>query len=118
MPSPLVNIPTYLLASIALLGAFSRFTHGTYTPQWYAFQEYHMKDDGSLNAKIVPTIDLIFGLTLLFGGRNARLLVASLSLGFFIMGTVGQVTNGKDYMADLALVGTAFIAVLSLNRKP
>ena len=113
----LTNLPTYLLASVVLLGAFSRFTHGEHTPQFYAFQEYHAPDDGSTIAKITPIIDLVVGLSLLFGNKAVRLGAASVSLGFFLVGTAIQVKAGKEYVPDLFLVALAVISVLSQQRR-
>ncbi|KAJ9604026.1 hypothetical protein H2200_011549 [Cladophialophora chaetospira] len=90
------NLPTYLLASVAFLGAFSRFTHGEHTPRFYAFQEYHAVDDGSTVAKVIPVLDLIVGLSLLFGGRAIRLCAASFSLLSFGMGLAIQLNAEKE----------------------
>ncbi len=111
------NLPTYLLASIVLLGAFSRFTHGEHTPQFYAFQEYHAPDDGSTVAKVTPIVDLIVGLSLLFGNKAVRLSAASVSLGFFLLGTGIQVKAGKEYIPDVFLVSLAVISVMSQLRR-
>ncbi|KAB8208417.1 hypothetical protein BDV34DRAFT_233304 [Aspergillus parasiticus] len=104
MLSRLPTLSIYLLSSVVLLGAFSRFTHGAYTPGWYAFQEYHAPDNGSTLAMITPVIDTIIGLTLLFGARTAKYSAAAVSLTFFIMGLAMQVLAGKDYKGDVALV--------------
>lgn len=117
MSFPLANIPTYLLASVVLLGAFSRFTHGEYTPQFYAFQEYHAPDDGSATAKITPIIDSLVGISLLFGSRALRISAASVSLFFFCVGLVLQVQAGKEYIADVWLVVLALICLTSQTRK-
>jgi len=115
MSSTIANLPTYLLASLVLLGAFSRFTHGVYTPQWYAFQEYHAPDDGSTVATVTPIIDTLLGLTLLFGSLSLRLGAAAMSLLFMAMGLAIQVQAGKEYGADVALVALAGIAVFRLK---
>lgn len=114
MSSTVANLPIYLLASLVLLGAFSRFTHGVYTPQWYAFQEYHAPDDGSTVATITPIIDAAVGLTLLFGSRALRLSAAAVSVLLMTMGLAMQVQAGKEYGADVALVALAGIAVSGL----
>src|ERR1700754_2155088 len=103
MSSAVTNLPIYLLASLVLLGAFSRFTHGVYTPQWYAFQEYHAPDDGSTIATVTPMIDILLGITLLFGNRSLRLGAAGICLLFVTMGLAIQVQAGKKYGADVAL---------------
>ena len=116
MPSLLTSLPIYLLASVVLLGAFSRFTHGVYTTKWYAFQEYHAPDDGSTVASITPIIDTIIGISLLLGSRGVRLGAASISLLFFCLGTAIQVQSGKEYFADVALVALAGVVLLTQIR--
>lgn len=106
----LTTLPIYILSFIVLLGAFSRFTHGEYTPEWYAFQEYHAPDDGSIVAIITPIIDTIVGLTLLFGTRTLRLFASVVSLMFFAMGLAMQVQAGKEYNGDMALIVVAAVA--------
>ncbi|KAK6829222.1 hypothetical protein RU639_003386 [Aspergillus parasiticus] len=117
MLSRLPTLSIYLLSSVVLLGAFSRFTHGAYTPGWYAFQEYHAPDDGSTLAMITPVIDTIIGLTLLFGARTAKYSAAAVSLMFFIIGLAMQVLAGKDYKGDVALVVLAAAAVVGSLRN-
>ncbi|KAE8390266.1 hypothetical protein BDV23DRAFT_193837 [Aspergillus alliaceus] len=82
---------------------------GSYTPEWYAFQEYHSPDDGSIVAIITPFIDTAMGLMLLFGAHTLRLSAANrlpaanISLVFFTMGLLIQVSAEKDYVGDVAL---------------
>ncbi|KAJ5359406.1 uncharacterized protein N7496_011819 [Penicillium cataractarum] len=116
MSSLLAKIPVYILSSAVLLGAFSRFTHGQYTPTWYAFQEYHMTDDGSVGAQITPVIDTLVGLSLIFGRRKLRLSAAGISLVFFVIGLAIQVHAGKEYLGDVALVTLAMASVI-VSRK-
>lgn len=117
MYSPLATLPVYLLSSVVLLGAFSRFTHGKYTPQWYAFQEYHAPDDGSAVALITPIVDTIVGLTLLFGKRTVKLYAAGTSLVFFTMGLAMQMQASKEYKGDVALIALGAVAVTVLLWK-
>ncbi|OAL29141.1 hypothetical protein AYO20_09294 [Fonsecaea nubica] len=117
MSTALKTVPVYVLASVVLLGAFSRFTHGAYTPIWYAFQEYHLPDDGSAAATVTPVIDTLVGFTLLFGVRAVKLLAASLSLLFFTAGLAMQVHAGKQYKGDVALVVLAVAAVARLLSR-
>ncbi|KIY02340.1 uncharacterized protein Z520_02478 [Fonsecaea multimorphosa CBS 102226] len=118
MAAALKTAPVYVLASVVLLGAFSRFTHGAYTPTWYAFQEYHLPDDNSTVARLTPVIDMLVGLTLLFGRtRTPKLLAASLSLFFFTAGLAMQVQKGKQYTGDVALVVVAVAAVARLLAR-
>jgi hypothetical protein len=111
MSSLLAKLSVYILPSVVLLGAFSRFTHGQYTPTWYAFQEYHMPDDGSVGAKITPMVDTLVGLSLIFGRRKTRLCAAATSLFFFIIGLGMQAHAGKGYLGDIALVTLALASV-------
>lgn len=117
MPSLLRNFPVYILSSVVLLGAFSRFTYGLYTPAWYAFQEYHMPDNGSLGAKITPIFDTLVGLSLIFGRRGLRLSAASISLVFFIIGLAMQVRAGKDYLGDIVLITVAVSSVIASCKR-
>ncbi|KIV83366.1 hypothetical protein PV11_05398 [Exophiala sideris] len=114
MASITTKIPRYLLATVILLGGFSRFTHGVYTPQYYAFQEYHARDDGSTVAQIVPVIDTLIGLSLLLGNHALKLGAAVSSLLFVSIGMAMQMQAGKSYGADVALVALAAVAVISL----
>lgn len=116
MPSLLAKSSVYILSFVVLFGAFSRFTHGQYTPAWYAFQEYHMPDDGSTGAQITPIIDTLVGLSLIFGRRGLRLSAASVSLIFFIIGLAMQVSAGKKYLGDIALVTVAISSVMALCK--
>ncbi|KAL4878320.1 hypothetical protein BJY04DRAFT_221258 [Aspergillus karnatakaensis] len=104
-------LPIYALAFTVLLGAFSRFTHGIYTPTWYAFQEYHAPDDGSIVATLTPIIDTITGLSLLFGARPAKYAAAAISLSAFGTGLWMQASAGKEWWGDVGLVVLAAGAV-------
>lgn len=114
MLSLLATLPVYLLSFVVLLGAFSRFTHGRYTPEWYAFQEYHAPDDGSTVAIITPIIDMVVGLMLLFGKPTVKLSAAAISLVFFTIGLAMQMQAGKEYLGDVALVALAAITAEGL----
>ncbi|KAJ9299797.1 hypothetical protein DTO271G3_2681 [Paecilomyces variotii] len=111
------SLPVYILSCVVLLGGFSRFTHGKYTPGWYAFQEYHSPDDGSTIATITPIIDTVIGLMLVFGNRAVKLSAAAISLSFFTMGLLMQVQAGKEYWGDVALVGLGAVTVAVLLRR-
>ncbi|KIW87052.1 uncharacterized protein Z519_12349 [Cladophialophora bantiana CBS 173.52] len=117
MSAALKTVPVYLLASVVLLGSFSRLTHGVYTPTWYAFQEYHLPDDDSVAATVTPAVDALVGLTLLFGTRALKLLAAGVSLLFFTAGLAMQAQAGKQYRADVALVVLAAAAVARLLSR-
>ncbi|KAL4991831.1 hypothetical protein BDW68DRAFT_151416 [Aspergillus falconensis] len=110
----LKTLPSILLASTVLLGSFSRFTHGLYTPRWHAFQEYHLPDDGSTIARITPWIDALIGGLLLFGARKMKMGAALVSLFFFLNGLGLQLAAGKDVAGDVVLVAVAGGAVWGL----
>ncbi|KAE8556400.1 hypothetical protein EYB25_001101 [Talaromyces marneffei] len=57
-------ISKYTLVSIVYLGAFSRFTHGRYTPAFYRYQLDRAPDNGS--TRIIPVFDSIFATLVLF----------------------------------------------------
>lgn len=110
------KLPPYALAAVALLGAFSRFTHGQYTPVWYAFQEYHKPDDGSVGAKFVPIIDTLVGLSLILGRQRLKFSAACISLVSFTIGLAMQVQSGKKFAGDVALVILGVAAVIVSRR--
>ncbi|KAL3461189.1 hypothetical protein BJX64DRAFT_261468 [Aspergillus heterothallicus] len=111
MPSLIKGLPLYALSGILFLGAFSRFTHGVYTPAWYAFQEYHAPDDGSNLALATPIIDTLVALLVGFGSRKPRLYAAGFALVTFSIGLAMQVSAGKEYWGDVGLVAVAGSAI-------
>lgn len=111
MSSLIKHISVSLLSVILFLGAFSRFSHGKFVPWWYAFQIYHAPDDGSTVAIITPYVDLLISLVLLFGKQILRVAAAVISLFFFVIGLVMQMSAGKNYMGDVALVVVGIAAV-------
>lgn len=104
----------YCLAGIVLTGSFSRFTHGKYTPQFYAYQEYHQKDDGSSTAWIVPVIDVVLG-SLLFVPRT-RLLAAIIITAFFGVGIGLQMKAGKSFEIDIFTFIIGVLAAVEAAR--
>lgn len=107
-----------LTASFVFLGAFSRFTHGIYTPRYYAYQEYHQPDDGGTAAKIVPIMDTVLGSMLLF--RNTRVYAAITISLFMVIGLLVQISAGKRFEIDLVMIAVAMGSVFqakALNRE-
>lgn len=104
------NTFVFCTAALVLLGAFSRFTHGKYTPQYYAYQEYHQVDDGSNIAKIVPVMDVILGSLAI--RRGTRLIATGIIDAFMVMGMFIQITNGKRFELDVLTVVIASLAVI------
>ncbi|KAJ7107753.1 hypothetical protein C8R44DRAFT_319822 [Mycena epipterygia] len=56
-PTALHRPATLLLVGVSFLGAFSRFTSGRYTPQWYTFQVARVPNASLL----IPAMDAILG---------------------------------------------------------
>ena len=107
------SIFAYALASVCFYGAFSRFTHGRFTPQWYAFQEHHAPDDGSFTAMITPVMDVVVGSGLLW--PSTRPLAACAATLFLALGLAVQINAGKEYVADVALLGLGVtVSILEL----
>lgn len=110
MSLPRKNLFTYCLASIILLGAFSRFTHGKYTPWFHRYQAYHQPDNETSTATIVPFVDLLLGTLILL--RKTRLVATIVADTFMFIGLVMQIKAGKRCEIDIVTVFIATLAVL------
>ncbi|KAK6996944.1 hypothetical protein R3P38DRAFT_3221454 [Favolaschia claudopus] len=104
-----INIPTTLiLAGVTFVGAFSRLTSGSYTPQWYAYQlERAGNTAGTPQQWLIPTFDVALGAMLL--NRTTRRVAAA---GVTVMALVGlgiRVAEGKAFTTDAAFVGLAVL---------
>lgn len=106
----------YCYAGLILLGAFSLFTHGTYTPQYYAFQVARAPDDGSTGSRIIPVIDLVVGLTLLLSSGRLRISVAIFSSACCFIGLFMRIREGKGFYNDTALLSLSVYTTTSLIR--
>lgn len=104
------NSLVYLTSSILFLSAFSRFTHGRYTPRYHAYQEYHQPNDDETRSQIIPFVDALLGTLLL--SRRTRLISAIVVDFFMIFGLVVQVIAGKRFEIDVAMVVMATGAVI------
>jgi len=100
---------TYCLASIILLGAFSRFTHGRYTPWFHDYQQYHQPNDDTSTAIIVPYVDLLLGTLVLL--RKTRFVATIVADAFMISGMVIQFIARKRWEVDAVMVAVATLAV-------
>ncbi|KIK50275.1 hypothetical protein GYMLUDRAFT_51322 [Collybiopsis luxurians FD-317 M1] len=109
MRSSISNLSTYALACICFLGAFTRFTHGKYTPTFYAFQR------GTAIARVTPIVDTIIGCMLLM--PRFRFSATLLLTFFFTLGLVMQIRAGKEYIADVGLVGIALSAMVGILAR-
>lgn len=99
-----------LTVVFVLLGAFSRFTEGRYTPRYHAYQENHRPNDGSTEAQIIPLIDTALGFMLIL--RRTRFIAAVVVNLFMVLGLVVQIMAGKQLAGDVAMVVISAGAVL------
>lgn len=100
-PTALHLPATLLLVSVSFLGAFSRFTSGRYTPQWYAFQVARAPN-ASL---VIPAMDAILGSLLI--PRRTRPAAAAIITAFFGMGVGMRVNAGASSGTNALLLGLA-----------
>lgn len=108
-------ISKYILVSIVYLGAFSRFTHGRYTPSFYRYQLDRAPDDAS--TRIIPVFDTIFAtLVLLPKTRTGTAMVCGLIQGAAI---VPRIREGKSVLGDVGLfLTTVAVAWTSWHGIP
>lgn len=109
-PSPnslalsLKSLPVLTLSILLYYGAISRLTHGTFTPQIYAYQTYRQPDDNSIPGLVVPYIDLFQGTLLLLPSRTTRASAAAVFMVMQGIGLVMQVQAGKSWGPDVLLL--------------
>ena len=90
------------------LGAFSRLTHGRYTPSFYTYQLDRAPDDPS--TRVIPYVDAALGTLLLFS--KTRALAAGVCVLFQGIGVVMRVQSGKSPVKDVGLCLVATGALL------
>lgn len=90
------------------VGAFSRATHGRYTPSFYAYQVDRAPNTAS--TWFIPAIDLV--LVALMLNKGTRTLGASLSALMQFFGVIKRVREDKDAVVDLVLLCFAVVAAL------
>lgn len=111
MAQALSKIPPLALASFLFYGAFSRLTHGVYTPRFYAYQTERYPDDGSPVAIAAPILDLSIGSFLLAPRRGLRFWGA---VGFVTMHSIGlvmQVRTAQDWSGDAFWMALGILSV-------
>lgn len=104
-----------LLATVGILyyGAFSRITHGEYTPDFYAYQLDRAPDDET--TVLLPYIDTLLASACLFPmTRRIGLLFAMLFFGY---GVWTRFQAAQDLVYDAALFGGAVIAFAGTPSK-
>lgn len=109
----LKDIPALAVAGLTFLGAFSRFTHGRYTPSVYRYQIDQAPDDAS--TRFVPIVDtIVTTLILLPQTRAVGVLVAAL---FLAIAVVLQVQKRGKYISQAALTFAVSIAAVWVSWK-
>lgn len=103
------------MASIGFLSAFSRFTHGRYTPHYHAYQEYHQANDAEGAARIIPFMDAILAVMLLV--KRTRFIAAIVFDFFMIVGAIVQFSAGKRFEIDVLMVIVATGAVIQARAQ-
>ncbi|OIW25573.1 hypothetical protein CONLIGDRAFT_498408 [Coniochaeta ligniaria NRRL 30616] len=106
------EIPRLYVTGLCYLGAFSRFTHGRYTPAFYQYQIDHAPDDES--TRLIPFVDATMGTLVLFSSGWTRT-VAVLLCGIFQgIGIVHQLKKGRQVkLGVLSFVMAAAAGYLS-----
>lgn len=106
------RIPLGVVIGITYLGAFSRFTHGRYTPSFHAYQIDRAPDNES--TRFIPFIDVTLATMLVV--PQTRVVAAVAGTLFQGLGLVARVKSGKPLVWDLALASlTAFVAWSSIK---
>lgn len=90
------------------LGAFSRLTHGRYTPSFYAYQLDRAPDNAS--TRVIPYVDALLGTLLLF--PRTRAVAAAVCVFMQGVGVGMRVREGRDVGKDVGLCLVALGALL------
>lgn len=114
---PTITAPRPLqLPLLALLftGAFSRLTHGAYTPAFHAYQTARQPDDGSTAAQLVPLGDLTLATMVALGPRawkRSAVAFAGVAQGLAALELVlGRGWGVGEVLGDLGVVGLCVLA--------
>lgn len=116
--SILSTLPSIVLSGLLSYGAFSRLTHGQYTPRFYAYQIARQPDDGSATAMIVPWVDILLVILLLRGDRGVNrgvkrwtAVVAGVAQAF---GILIVLKKGLDIKPDLLVLALCIAAAVGV----
>ena len=93
---------------MAFVGAFSRFTHGRYTPSFYAYQLDRAPDDET--TRLVPVVDITVGILLLF--PRTRFFAAVGFAAFQSFGLWLRFKSGKPPVWDIVHWLAAVVAAV------
>ena len=103
------DVVVYTFAGICFIGAFSRLAHGKFLPRFYEYQIDHAPDDESIQAKVIPFVDMLIGLGILW--RPTKLLALILGTFFVAMGAYLQFSSGKQYFMDMSHLALGLQAI-------
>lgn len=109
----LIDLPALGIAALTFLGAFSRFTHGRYTPSFYQYQIDNAPDDES--TRYIPVIDTLVGSALLL--PQTRAIAAVVATLFQTIGVVLQVQKKGKYVVHGALTWAVAVTACWLSWK-
>jgi hypothetical protein len=106
------TLTSLALSGLLYYGAFSRLTHGQYTPQFYAHQIARQPDDGSPTATIVPCVDILLATLMLRGSRGVKRWTAVMAGVVQALGIVVALSRGLDVKPDLLVWATCIAAAV------
>ncbi len=102
-------VATYTVVAIVYLGAFSRLTHGVYTPAFYDYQLDRAPDNAS--TRLIPYVDAALATLALV--RATRSYALFFCLAFQVMGLGLRLREGKDVAPDATLTLATVVALFA-----
>lgn len=104
----------YGVIAVIYLGAFSRFTHGAYTPGFYAYQLDRAPDNQATRG--IPYADTVVATLALV--RATRMHAFAFSTAAQVMGVALRLQEHKNVGLDLVLLAATMAAVgVELSRR-
>ena len=103
------TISTLVLAGVGYYSGFSRFTHGQYTPGFYAFQLDRAPDNESM--RVVPFMDVTLATLVLI--PQVRMAASAVSTAFFGISVALRFQADKSPVPDLGLLALGLITLWS-----
>lgn len=108
----LSTLTSLALSGLLYYGAFSRLTHGEYTPRFYAHQIARQPDDGSATAMMVPWVDVLLATLMLCGSRGAKRWTAVVAGVAQALGILVVPKRGLNVKPDLLVWATCIAAAV------
>ncbi|KAG8984868.1 hypothetical protein FRB93_006217 [Tulasnella sp. JGI-2019a] len=105
------DLLTTSLICVLLYGAFSRLTHGVYTPTFHAFQIDRAPGGGNTQANFIPFVDIAAALLTTF--PKSRTVGATFVTVVSTLGLAMRLRKGKEWSSDVALLGLALATMIS-----